>query len=359
MKKKFVLFTLSCCFFLQMNLFGQSFCAQNAGWPLNQTGYDSTLIQKLDAAITKNTYKDLNSLVVIKDGALLLEKYYNGTPCNRIHNPRSVGKTFASAALGIAIEEGYIGGIDQNLGAFYDLKKYNNYHHSKESVTLHHLLTMSSGFDGFDFVMDSPGNEENMYPQPNWVEWTLNLPMATDRKPGDQWFYFTAGVVVLGDIIHQSVPGGLEQYTHEKLFAPLGICMYQWQHTPQGVANTAGGFQLRPVDFAKFGQLYKNKGKWNGQQVLPEKWVETSFQPYYQTTNEADQYGYLWWNKTYQVGGKDYEVFYCSGNGGNKIFVFKDYDAVIVVTASAYGQRYAHPQVDEMMEQYVIPAVFR
>jgi len=332
---------------------------QIRGWMLSDDDYDKSKISKLRDRVSDQTYKKINSVIVIKNGKLLVEEYYNGAHRDSTHDPRSVSKTLTGSILGIAIQEGYIRSISQTLSEFFDLSQYDHQDPKKASVSLTNLLTMSSGFDGFDFDENSIGNEENMYPQDNWVTWTLNLPMAADRNPGDQWFYFTAGIVVLGDILNQKVPGGLIAYTDEKLFKPLGIRDYRWQYTPQGVGNTAGGLQLTPLDFAKFGQLYKNGGRWNGNQILPKTWVDESFQKYYKTVVTGNSYGYLWWNKTYTVGEKSYEVFYCTGNGGNKIFVFKDQPLVIVVTASAYGQRYAHSQVDEMMEKYILPAVVK
>ena len=328
------------------------------GWELSDSNFDVERIGVLKEKIDENYFKQINGLVVIKEGRLLIEKYFNGSHRELPHDPRSVGKTFASAMLGIAIRDGYLNSVEQKLSHFYDLQAYDHYDWKKGEVTLKHLLTMSSGFDGFDFDPNSIGNEENMYPQDDWVRWTLNLPMLRDCGPGERWFYFTAGIVVLGDILHQVLPGGLEAYAHKTLFQPLGISNYRWQHTPQGVANTAGGIQLTPLDFAKFGYLYKNGGRWGEQQILPVDWVTNSFKPYFQTTNPADQYGYLWWNQTYTVGAdQPFETFYCGGNGGNKIYVFTEHDLVVVVTASAYGQRYMHSQVDEMMEQYILPAV--
>lgn len=216
---------------------------------------------------------------------------------------------------------------------------------------------MSSGFEGFDFDENSIGNEENMYPQADWVKWTLNLPMAK-RKVGEQWAYFTAGVVVLGDILQKKVPNGLEDYAAKKLFKPLEIKNYKWQYTPQKVANTAGGLQMSALDFAKFGQLYKNSGKWKGKQIIPENWVKESLTKYF-AVDESSNYGYLWWNGTYQVGGKDYEFYYCSGNGGNNFFVFRDLPLVIVITATAYNKPYMHKQIDKIMEKYLLPAVLK
>lgn len=156
------------------------------------------------------------------------------------------------------------------------------------------------------------------------------------------------------------MPRGLEQYAATKLFTPLGIHHYQWQYTPQHVPNTAGGLGLRSLDLARFGQLYKNEGNWQGRQIIPASWVKASFQKRaVLPTGPQEYYGYLFWNKTYHVNGKDAETFYSSGNGGNKIFVFTNQPLVIVITATAYNRPYAHPQVDKMMREYLLPAVLR
>lgn len=327
------------------------------GWEVSQDTYNVSLIDSLKKEIERNTFKELNSIIVIKNGELLLETYFNGTERSDIHNPRSVTKTIAATMLGIAIKDGFISSEQQSLSEFYDLGKFDNPDDRKGVVMLEQLMTMSSGFEAYDFDSNSIGNEENMYPTDNWVQWALNLPMAADRNPGDRWYYFTGGAVILGDILDQALPGGLEAYAEIKLFEPLGIKGYQWQYTPQNVANTAGGLSMTPLDFAKYGQLYKNRGKWKGAQILPESWVDQSIKVRYETTIPGLDYGYLFWQMSYEVEGKSYQTYFCGGNGGNKIFIFKDQPLVVVVTASAYGKRYAHKQVDTIMEQYILPAV--
>ncbi|WP_430406372.1 serine hydrolase domain-containing protein [Fluviicola sp.] len=327
-------------------------------WSISTDHIDTAKIEALNKKIGTQSYKDITSIVVIKDGKLLLEEYFNGAKRNALHDMRSVGKTFASTLMGIAIRDGYIQSETKQLNAFYDLKKYQNYSSAKDSISLKDLLTMSSVLTGLDTDPQSPGTEENMYPTANWVDFTLNLPVDETKLAAKRWEYFTAGVVVLGDVVHQSVPNGLEQYSAKNLFQPLGITNYKWQLTPQKVANTAGGIQLRSLDFAKYGQLYQNQGSWNGQQILPKEWVEKSLS--HQTTiSKNEYYGYLFWNKTYQVNGKDYEVYYCSGNGGNKIMVFKDQPWVIVITATAYNKPYGHSQVDAIIQNYLIPAIVK
>jgi CubicO group peptidase (beta-lactamase class C family) len=315
-------------------------------------------IKTLRAYIEADAFKHVTSVVALKNGKILFEEYFNGYSRDSLHDTRSVGKTLASAFSGLAIRDGYLQSPLQTIGEFYPIAQYQHYSPEKAQVTIKELLTMSSRFDGNDDISSSPGNEENMYPTDNWVKFTLDLPLDTVQYHR-QWHYFTAGVMLLGSTLDKIIPGGLEKYAAGKFFKPLHISNYQWGYTPQGVVNTSGGIRMNSLDFAKFGQLYANKGKWNKQQLLPEQWVNESLSHQLPITGRpGEYYGYLFWNKTYHVNGKPYEVYYCSGNGGNKIFIFKDYPFVVVLTATAYGTAYAHRQADQMMENYIIPAVF-
>ncbi|NIG53963.1 serine hydrolase [Chitinophaga sp. Cy-1792] len=319
--------------------------------------FNQDRIKELKARIKQGEFRKINSVIVIKNGKILVEEYFNGDTRDSLHDPRSVGKSFTSTLLGIAIKEGYFNDEYLPLSNFYSLQAFSNYSAEKARITLQDLLTMHAAFDGDDNDDNSPGNEENMYPTENWIKFALDLPLIKSGKY--DWHYFTAGVVVLGDILNKTIPGGLEKYAADKLFGPLDI-RYQWQYTPQHVPNTAGGIRLSALDFARYGLLYKNRGRWKGRQLIPGEWVEKTFTKYQQIPGKpGEYYGYLFWNKQYQVGGKTYETWYCTGNGGNKIFVFKDQPLVIVVTASAYGQPYAHSQVDRMMKDYILPAVLK
>jgi CubicO group peptidase (beta-lactamase class C family) len=332
----------------------------NSGFEISNSSYNKKKIEALNKSIAQNSFKAITSIVVIKDGKLLIEEYFNKADRNTLHDTRSVGKSFTSALMGIAITDGYIKDESQTLNSFYDLTKFSNYDTKKGSIKLQNLLTMSSAFNGSDENSDSPGNEENMYPTEDWVKFALDLPMDSLKENGKQWDYFTAGVILLGDILNKSVPEGLEKYADKKLFKPLGIDKYQWQYTPQKVVNTAGGLQMTSLEFAKVGQLYKNRGQWKGQQILPTEWINKTLTKQIQIPERLNEfYGYLFWNKTYTVNGKRYETFYCAGNGGSKIFIFKDLPLTIVVTAKAYNRPYGHPQVDKMMEDYILPSVIK
>lgn len=332
----------------------------NSGFEISKANFNKSKIEALNRKIAEGRFNDINGIVVIKDGKLLIEEYFNGASRDSIHNTMSVGKSFASTIMGIAIREKFIKNENALLKNFYDLKSYKNYSAKKDSVTLKSLLTMSSGFLGDDNDGDSPGTEYKMQSSDDWVKFTLDLPMHKDKIIGKDYNYFTAGSNLLGDIIHKSVPDGLASYADKKLFAPLGITNYKWFYTPQNIAYTGGGIQLRAIDFAKYGQLYKNKGLWNGKQILTKAWVEKSLAKQVSQDYggiEGLHYGYLFWNKTYTVHGKNYEVSFSTGNGGNRILIFKNIPFVVVITTSAYNQPDAFINVDKMMTDYILPAI--
>jgi CubicO group peptidase (beta-lactamase class C family) len=190
------------------------------------------------------------------------------------------------------------------------------------------------------------------------VKFALDLPIDATKATNTHWDYFTAGVILLGDILNKSVPGGLEHYSAIKLFEPLGITNFAWQYTPQHVVNTAGSLQMSSLDYAKFGQLYQNGGAWNGRQVISKNWIDATFTKAWELPDRTNEYyGYLFWERTYHAKGKSYETWYCSGNGGSSIFIFKDIPLVVVITATAYNQPYGHSQIDKIMERYILPAV--
>ncbi len=319
---------------------------------------DFEKIKQLNTAIASEEFQDITSIVVLKAGEILLEEYFNGAKRKTLHDTRSVGKTIAGTMTGIAIKEGHLRSTNQSLNEFYKLSSYDNYDAKKEAICIEDLLTMSTGLEGFDFDTDSPGQEENMYPTKDWVKFGLDLPMDKNLKSGKDWRYLSAGAVLLGDIIHQRVPGGLDKYTLEKLFKPLNIEKYKWQYTPTGVPNTAGSLKLSSLDYAKIGQLYSNQGLWQGQEIFLKEWASNSLDQKVEIPFLEDHfYGYMFWNKSYEVSGKKYEISYASGNGGNKILIFKDIPVVIVITAQAYNQPFMHNQVDDIVRSFLLPAI--
>lgn len=332
--------------------------ADKSGWPISTANYNEELIRTLNGKIANESLQDITSIVVIKNGELLLEEYFNGAKRKTLHDTRSVGKSFVSTLIGMSIKDGYIENEASTLGDYFDLATFNNFSAAKNEVTLESLLTMSSGIGGSDFDSESASNEEMMYPTKNWLKFALDLPMGENKIVGKNWDYFTAGMIILADVMNQQIPGGLEKYAADHLFKSLGIDNYKWQYTAEQTVNTAGGLRLRALDLAKFGQLYRNAGQWNGQSIISSEWVDKTFTKYHELPMAKDNfYGYLFWNKTYQVAGEDHEVYYASGNGGNRIFIFKDQPLVVVITATAFNTPYGRTQADNIMQDYLLPAI--
>jgi hypothetical protein len=176
------------------------------GLKVSSENFDVNKIKELRGKTEAYVFKDITSIVVLKNGGLLMEEYFNGANRNTLHDVRSVGKSFASTAAGIAMGEGFLKSENQKLMEFYNLKNFANYSPGKDSTTIKDLLTMSAPFEGNDDNRESAGNEEKMYPTQDWVKFALDLP-ADSARPNGEWHYFTAGVVLLGDIIDKKVPG--------------------------------------------------------------------------------------------------------------------------------------------------------
>jgi CubicO group peptidase (beta-lactamase class C family) len=332
--------------------------AAESGFKLSKGKLNKELIVALNTKIADQTYRMINGIVVLKKGELLLEQYYNREKRETLHDPRSVSKSVTATLTGMAIKEGFISSENQTLMEFYNLRNYSNYSTKKDSVKIVDLLSMSAAFEGNDEVEASVGNEENMYPTADYTKFALDLPMDSGRQNGQSWSYFTAGTNLVMDILDKSIPGGAEAFANSRLFAPLDIEKLEWARTPQGKPFGGGGLRLRALDFAKYGQLYSNGGVYNGKRLLEKSWIAKSFSPL--QVLPADRpgfYGLLFWNKAFVVAGKSYQVYYSSGNGGNKIYMFKDLPVVIVITASAYGKAFAHVQADEIVEKYLLPAI--
>ena len=319
-------------------------------FPASKAPLAGTEIERMNEKIARSQFTDITSVVVLTKGELALEEYFNGADRGTLHDTRSVGKSFAGALTGVALKDGYLKDVDQTVAEFYPPDRLASPSLHKSGTTLHQLLTMTAGFAGDDSDPESPGQEENMYPTDDWVEFTLSLPGRADNG----WSYFTAGTVLLGDILHRSVPGGLENYAQRRLFTPLGIRDQVWQRTPTGVGNTAGSLRMSSLSLAAFGQLYLDGGR----DILPNGWAEKSMLPLVPRTDRKDgHYGYLFWHDTLELDGKTYAYAHASGNGGNKIIIIKELGAVIVVTATAYNKTFAHWQAEKMLVEHLVPAL--
>jgi CubicO group peptidase (beta-lactamase class C family) len=267
-------------------------------------------------------------VLVIRNGYICFEDYPNplfgeDTP----HVMYSCTKSVSSALTGIAINEGLYA-IDDTVIDFFPGHTFDNMDAWKEAITVQDLLMMRSGIPW----------DENTYPYghilndvtamvgaSDAVQFVLDKPM--ESEPGTDWNYNTGASHLLSAIITEESGGSTVAFADQHLFGPLGITTRVWATDQQGINWGGHDLYLRPRDMAKFGFLYLNDGTWENQQIVPSTWVATSTSalstPYTDTG-----YGYQWWS-TPSLGS-----YSARGYLGQFIFVFEEYDLIIVFTSN-------------------------
>jgi len=279
------------------------------------------------------------SVLLQRGGRVLVELYAHGADAATLHDTRSVGKSVTALLVAAAVQDGLLLTRDTPVfAAFADQQPIAHDGPGKQAITVEDLLTMSSALDCDDNQDASPGNEENMYPQPRWLRWAVDLPMRT--VPGDSpWAYCTAGSFLLGQVLERRVPGGLEAYAKRRLFEPLGIGPWQWHHSPSGETMSGGGLRLRTRDWAALMQMLARQGR----PVLAPAQVEALLSVK-RTTPFGMDYGELFWRRDYTLACGRFSAWMMSGNGGNHVLMLPVLDAVVVLTRTHYNQRGMHQQ---------------
>ena len=277
----------------------------------------------------------VHSILVIKDNTIILEEYFNQYDWNKRQDLRSVTKSITSILLGIAIDKGFVESLDDPITKYIQKPiTRKNPDERKAKITIRHLVTMSTGLDCNDWDKKSKGQEDKVYRKNNWLQYFLDLPVIQD--PGTVSNYCTMGQILATEIVSQSSGMTIDQFAKKYLFDPLQITNLNWGHTSsKEVIPSAKRLYMTPRDMAKIGKLILNKGKWNKQQIVSEKWIEVSTSP--QTKITGIDYGFLWWSFPFQVNQKIFTAKTASGNGGQYIYVIPELNLVAVFTGGAYN----------------------
>lgn len=322
--------------------------------PAAQVDMDATILANGVAKLTADN-AGISSMLVVRRAKPLIEQYWNGYDKDTLHDLRSATKSITSLMMGVAIDQRIVGGVGDSLSSYLG-QLYPNAPAFKRGVTLGDLLTMRSGLDCDDWVSTSPGNENNMYRQTDWLKFYTSLEAVS--VPGAATRYCTGNPVALGRVISAASKKPIPAFANEFLFGPLNIDSARWATFDNGTQTDTGGhIQMRPRDMAKLGQLALQKGQWNGRQLVSASWMDESTRQHTQFSQRArNGYGYLWWRSVESVSGKSYDIFFASGNGGQYIMVVPGLELVVVFTGENYNSNKGDYPF-EVLSKYILAAV--
>ncbi|WP_245444232.1 serine hydrolase domain-containing protein [Bradyrhizobium sp. Y36] len=290
---------------------------------------------------------NVHAVLVARGGKLVFERYLTGSDeikdrpianatfdADTLHDMKSVSKSVACLALGIAIDRGLIASVDEPIFSFFpelsDLRSPE-----KDRIRLSHALTMSLGLKWVE-ATPSTGNDNNdearMHMAADPCRYVLGLPAVTPA--GQDFFYNTGALTLVSAIIRKAVGKPLDEFAREVLFEPLGITRFEWTRV-KGDTNAGGGLRLRPRDMVKIGQLVLAGGRWNDRQIVSKAWIDASTRPRLEATGPYF-YGYLWWLGRSLHGGREIHWDAALGRGGQSIRIVPELDLVVAVTAGYY-----------------------
>ena len=290
--------------------------------PAESQGFDSSelavVVEQIDA-------QDLpiDSLLLVRNGVLILNAYFYPYLGDRAHDVASVTKSITSTLVGIAADRGLLR-IDQKLTDTFPEHVPAPPSNGKQGIELHHLLSMSSGLEcGL-----SAGEPElyEMQASEHWVKYAIELPMAA--APGSAFAYCSPGSHLLSAMVGKASGQSAQEFAKEHLFGPLGIRDFFWPDDPQGENHGWGDLQLYPKDMARIGLLFLREGTWNDRQVVSKDWVHDATRTHVIAADDGTGYGYQWW----VLPGPYQGLYEARGRGGQAIVVWPDKDLVVVFT---------------------------
>lgn len=271
----------------------------------------AALLRELDAS--KDT--EMHHFMALRHGKVICECNFAPYPKGMWHITHSMCKSITGMAIGMLIEEGKLK-LDENI---YDIFSDQINALSKifrPVITVENLLTMTSGVTF---------NESGIVSGNDWLGSFLNA--SVNGKPGTEFQYNSLNTYVLSAIVTKRTGETLTEYLTPRLFGPLGITKYYWETCPKGITKGGWGLFLCAEDMAKLGQLYLQKGKWNGQQLVSEYWIEISTARHLKTQNGTYGYGYQLWMEQ-RPGSFEY-----NGMLGQNVIIYPDMDMVLVTNA--------------------------
>ncbi len=281
------------------------------------------------------TDRSLTALVVLKDGQVVAEQYFQGTEAEDLRISWSVAKSFLSALTGILLEEGAIGSLDDPVVKYAPALVGSAY----DGASLRNVMQMASGVefneDYLDFWSDINKMGRVLALGGSMDDFAAGLTTRY-KAPGQEWHYVSIDTHVIGMVVRGATGRSVPELLEEKLLIPMGLEAAPYYLTDgYGVAFVLGGLNLRSRDYARFGQMFLQDGAWNGRQIVPANWVAASTIPSAPTAPGAEQYGLQWWMAPDAREGE----YFARGIYGQYIYVNQPAGVVIAVNSADRGFR--------------------
>jgi CubicO group peptidase (beta-lactamase class C family) len=319
-------------------------------WPTKGWQTSSPAAQGVDVDMLATMLKaaeesklGLHSLLIIRNGYIVSETYFEFYDEKMKHVQWSCTKSFVATLVGIAIDKKLIEGTKLPALGFFPNTTFENIDKRKESMTLEDLLTMQSGLD-----WDDDRENGRMYQSQDWTKYVLSLPMR--EEPGSKFEYCTGCSHVLSAILQQKTGMKTEEFAEKELFEPLGISDYAWETDRSGVTYGGWGLSLTPRDMAKLGYLYLHNGMWDGKQIVSAEWIKAATSARARTDSKVvSEYGYQWW--LYPA----LDAYTALGRDGQTILVVPKLNLIVVTTA--LSPVHNHDGIFNLIEKYIVPAV--
>ena len=334
-------------FLLFINLFAQDYSKLDVNktitvnyepysWEMAAPEELNVNLEKLDDFLENiKEWENLQSILVIKDEKILLEKYYKGTNRYSAFNTYSITKSFTSALIGIAIKNNLIKSENEPVLSFLPEYWENMNDERKERLTIKHLLTMTGGI------------EPEKWWNPNIDYALLQAPMKSN--PGEKFYYYNALPHMLSVVITKSSELTIKEFAENHLFDPLGINCAYWKKDGKYFSGRSNTY-FTPRDLARLGSLYLKKGNIDGNQIIDTTWIDNSFmnyadsdQNFFLTGHKVNQtgYGYLWW--ILEAGNTTY---YAAYGAGDQFLIINPLDNTIVVVSQLYKDTWFEKKED-------------
>jgi len=316
-------------------------------------GFNADILDSAFSAAEETGFVD--GLLVIRNGRIVAEHYYNGYNADSPHNVMSVSKSFLSAMMGLVLEHGYIDSLGEKMLDYFPEFIYGGIDPRKYDITLRHLMTMRMGIE------DETENYFLIYNSANWIKTTIEFPLVFD--PGERFRYNTFQTHLLSAIITKTSGMSTMAFANRFLTGPMGVIIHAWEQDPQGYYFGGNSMFFTPREMAVLGYMYLNDGRLNNKQIVPSDWVEftlsksTDLPPNEWGEFKNYNYAYLWWLG--QIN--DYDLFMAYGYGGQFVVNFPDLNLIVVSTTktdidwdTSTVQEWA---IFDIISRYILPAI--